>query len=243
MLTIHRTSSDYEEWTDSDKVFSGIFSGCVDNPSKCVLAQSQPDATAEELEAQAYAALEGLKREPLTLGTIILDYSTLKGFIATNLYGMEGWPTVALFFDLLIRGEVDALEELLLLLAGGDSSGQDDIEIAKSQLRTTQALFGIHCGERTVRADTFEEIEPAAEKLFSMSRILADASSSVLMTCARWKVDARERYEGGFDVRTKEPVLVIGNTYDAHTPLVSARNVSSGLENSALLEVNGYGVS
>ena len=234
-------ASDYEEWTDSDKVFAGIFSGCVEHASECALAQSQPDATAEELEAQAWAALEGLKEEPVVLnGSYILDYSALKGFVQGNLYGMDEWPTVALVFDRLFVRDEEALTELLL----GATLGAmvDEIEVARSALRNPSALLGIHCGERTVRASSYEEIRPAADKLLGMSRIIADASSITMMTCARWEIEARERYEGGFDVRTKEPVLIIGNTYDAHTSIVSARNVSSGFEGSALLEVNGYGV-
>ena len=194
------------------------------------------------MEAQAWAALEGLKTEPIALGTTyVLDYSALKGFVQNALYGMDSWPTVALVFDRLLARDEAALTELLL--AGQDpDDDSEDVAAAREALATTNALFGIHCGERTVRAATYEEIRPAADKLLGVSRIMGDASSTVMMTCARWEIEARERYEGGFDIRTKEPVLVIGNTYDAHTPLVSARNVSSGLEGSAVLEVNGYGV-
>ncbi|EMR67890.1 putative peptidase tripeptidyl-peptidase protein [Eutypa lata UCREL1] len=64
------------------------------------------------------------------------------------------------------------------------------------------------------------------------------------MVCAQWQIEPRERYEGSFDgVQTRNPVLFVGNTYDAHTPLVSARNVSAGFAGSVVLEVNGYGHS
>jgi len=62
------------------------------------------------------------------------------------------------------------------------------------------------------------------------------------MTCTQWKIEAKERYEGDFQVQTKKPVLLIGNTYDGLTPLLSAHNVSSGLKGSVVLEVRGYGV-
>jgi pimeloyl-ACP methyl ester carboxylesterase len=53
-------------------------------------------------------------------------------------------------------------------------------------------------------------------------------------------MDAKERYE---EKRSDEsPVLIIGNTYDGFTPLVSARNVRAGLRRSRVLEVRGYGV-
>ena len=61
--------------------------------------------------------------------------------------------------------------------------------------------------------------------------------------CAQWKIEPKERYTGDFNVKTKSPVLFIGNTFDGLTPLVSAKNVSSTFEGSALLTVDGYGVS
>lgn len=62
-------------------------------------------------------------------------------------------------------------------------------------------------------------------------------------TCAQWKIEPKERYTGDFNVKTKHPVLFIGNTNDGLTPLVSAKNVSSTFEGSVVLTVDGYGVS
>lgn len=71
---------------------------------------------------------------------------------------------------------------------------------------------------------------------------MGDATTAVSMTCAQWNMDAKERYDGDFQVQSEGPVLLIGNTYDGLTPLVSAQNVSSGFRGSVVLEVNGYGV-
>jgi len=61
--------------------------------------------------------------------------------------------------------------------------------------------------------------------------------------CAQWPFEAKGRYQGDFKVKPKNPVLVVGNTLDNVTPLVSARNVSSGFEGSILLERKAFGVS
>lgn len=45
--------------------------------------------------------------------------------------------------------------------------------------------------------------------------------------CAQWKLPAKERYDGDFDVGTRNPVLIINNRFDPVTPLASARNQSS----------------
>jgi hypothetical protein len=47
---------------------------------------------------------------------------------------------------------------------------------------------------------------------------------------------------GDFKVKTKNPILVAGNIFDAHTPLKSALNITVGFEGSGLLVVNGTGV-
>lgn len=73
--------------------------------------------------------------------------------------------------------------------------------------------------------------------------LVGDGAIGVASACQQWKIEPKERYTGDFNVKTKSPVLFIGNTFDGLTPLVSAKNVSSTFEGSALLTVNGYGVS
>ncbi|KAJ2970511.1 hypothetical protein NUW58_g9672 [Xylaria curta] len=63
-----------------------------------------------------------------------------------------------------------------------------------------------------------------------------------MATCAQWKLEPRERYTEGFaGVKTRKPLLVIGNTYDSATSIKSARNISETLEGSVLLEHGGFG--
>ena len=57
-------------------------------------------------------------------------------------------------------------------------------------------------------------------------------------------MSAKERYTGGFsDIKTKNPLLFVGNTYDPLTPFVSAQNASAAFEGSVVLQHDGYGVS
>jgi hypothetical protein len=104
-------------------------------------------------------------------------------------------------------------------------------------------MTGIHCVDRTPRTSSFDEFLPTVRRLYKTSRIFGDVTVSTSATCAQWRIEAKERYEGDFRVQTRNPILLIGNTYDGHTPLVSAYNVSSGFEGSVVLEIHGYGVS
>jgi TAP-like protein len=75
------------------------------------------------------------------------------------------------------------------------------------------------------------------------SRIAGDMAVHFITQCAQWQMDAKERYEGDFQVQTVNPILLLQNTSDPVTPLRSAHNMSAGLEGSVVLEQNGYGVS
>lgn len=75
-----------------------------------------------------------------------------------------------------------------------------------------------------------------------MSRISGDVNVLINMECAQWKMSAKEHYMGDFRVKTRNPVLLIGNTWDPAIPFVSAQNVSDMLEGSVLLWYNAYGV-
>lgn len=72
---------------------------------------------------------------------------------------------------------------------------------------------------------------------------VGDALVFLYAACSQWKIEPKERYTGDFNVKTKHPVLFVGNTHDGLTPLVSAKNVSSTFEGSVVLTVDGYGVS
>lgn len=228
--------SDYEEWSDSDKVFSELFRSCVEaGPEKCALAAA--NLTAEQLEADTWDMVDGLKENPIPIGngSIVLNYPNMRNLLAYSLYGPSSWPQVA---------------EVLNYMRTNDTSNANFVTIAQTLYQVLVAstvsfppLYGIHCSDRVPRLDTLDEFFPVQEKLNNISKVMDGTSTLLSMTCAQWKTDARERYEGDFQVETKNPVLVSTNKYDGHTPIRSARNVSSGFEGSGMLVVNGFGVS
>lgn len=166
------------------------------------------------------------------MGNIMLDYTNLKALIVGNLYSAYGWQALTTILDWLLTGTF----EMQI------SSPRGDKPELMEYANIVTALMGIHCSDRTARASSFDEMLPTISQLYNTSRIMGDVTPYISMTCAQWKMGAKERYEGDFEVQTKNPVLFIGNTYDGLTPLVSAYNVSSGFNGSVVLEVNGYGV-
>jgi hypothetical protein len=164
--------------------------------------------------------------------SFILDYTLLKGLIVESLYSTYSWPQLTTLLEMLLKGNIKgALAELDSYLV---PTGEEN--------QMFMAVMGIHCGDRSVRVSSFDDFLPTIDCLYNTSKFMGDITPAFTMACAQWKIEPKERYEGNFQVHTKKPVLLIGNTYDGLTPLLSAYNVNSGLKDSVVLEVNGYGV-
>jgi hypothetical protein len=218
-------------------VFAGIFSTCIEaGPELCPLATR--NKTAQELEADVWDLIDTVKYHPLPLGTILLDYATLKGLIQQALYTTSSWSELASILDILLFGPESAKTALASVVSAAYDESAIDVA-----LKAINAIAGIHCGDNTARVSTFEEFLPTVNKLYNISSIMGDVPIARYTVCVQWKIKPKETYSGDFVVQTKNPLLFIGNTYDGHTPLRSAYNVSQGYEGSVVLEVNGYGHS
>ena len=226
---------DIEQWSDSDEEFSEIFRHCVKNKDKCSLARD--GATAVQLEQSVWDLIERLKYQPIIVGDQILDDRALRISIVLNLYLPRTWPDFTRALDMLINGDVDDvfLTRVFKLDAGNAAF---DIDVNEFQ-----AVMAIRGSDRSVRAGSLDNLIPFLEKVANTSKVFDGPENFIHIPSAQWKFNAKERYEGDFQVTPREPVLVIGNTWDGLTPLRSAHNVSSGFEGSVVLEVNGHGVS
>ncbi|KAJ6789721.1 hypothetical protein PWT90_00585 [Aphanocladium album] len=232
----HAYARDTEEWSDSDEEFSHIFKHCAATPSKCALARE--GVTAAELEQSVWDLLERLKYYPVTAGDNIIDRRLVSVFLVASLYNYKSWPTLARVLDMLIHGPVD-VAFLIKALALDDA--QIPGETLDAEMAAEQALAGIHCGDRAARAGSLDALMPTLRTLANVSRVLDGIPGGINIPCAQWTFQPKERYGGDFQVESRRPVLIVGNTWDGLTPLRSAHNVSSGFKGSVVLEVNGYG--
>ncbi|KAI0130387.1 TAP-like protein-domain-containing protein [Xylariales sp. AK1849] len=220
---------DVDQFTDSDKVFSGFLSACAVAGTSCALARE--NRTAADLEAAMSSLFETIKYNAIPLGVYIIDYSSVKNFIFTQLYYPVLWPQMAVILDGLLTGNLTTLAEYLASL---DST-------ADAAAITYESNAGIRCSDKLPRASTWQELGPIFDQLDQKSKWFGDLPASLILKCAQWRFEAKERYNGDFQVKTRNPMLLVGNTYDPTTPLVSAFNVSAGFEGSVVLQHNGYG--
>ncbi|KAL6404980.1 hypothetical protein AUP68_11819 [Ilyonectria robusta] len=227
------SNQEVELYKDTDKTFYGFCTGCVANPDKCVLAKE--NMTAAELEAKVYAFFEDLKYNPIVIpdptASYVLDYSTVKPLMHRQLYAPQAWPSAAIVLNALMTRDIETIAAIVAELA------------ATPAMLDAEAQFGIKCGDTFGQTSNISDILPIVHARHEASRYVGDTGDIVPMRCAQWKIPAKERYSGDFRVKTKNPMLVIGNTYDPATPLASARNVSETFEGSVLLQQDGYGAS
>lgn len=221
----------------SDQVFSGIFTECVKaGPERCQLAAQ--NRTAEELEDAAYELLEIAKYQPFRVGTLVLDFPTIKAMYAQSLYTQLSWALVTYLVDSLMFGTEVPLAEILALQPSVNTTAASITSLLSSET----ALAGISCSDNQRRTAEFEDFAPAIEKLYSQSEIMGDLGVGAYMRCQQWQIEPKETYTGSFEnLQSKSPPLFIGNTFDGHTPLKSAHNVSASFEDSVVLEIDGYG--
>lgn len=207
----------------------------------CPLGQNQ---TAKGLEELIYASLEDLKHNPIaavdptTLGESSLrDYSLVESYIYSELYYPSRWPILAANLSTLVvtgTTSADAEERIAKLNAAAAAS--------VAVIDRPEALPGIKCSDVRGGQKSLNEMMPVLQARHEASRF-GDASDQMPARCAQWGFRAKERYGGDFNVKTANPVLIIGNTLDPITPLVSAQNMTETLEDSVLLQHGSYGVS
>jgi hypothetical protein len=219
--------SDIQKYTDSDKVFSGFASSCTATPQNCALASL--NATAWGLEELLYDFLEGLKFDPLYIAGTVVDWTSVVTVIFQCLYNPTTWKQLA--------------ESLYGFITGNATDASWAIEFYQNSLTSSnEHLHGIECSDKVPRASNLSDLAPDVEELYQKS-YFADSQTITFTRCAQWRMEAKEIYSGNFQVKTANPILLIGNTYDPVTPFVSAQNVSETFDGSVLLQHNGYGVS
>lgn len=220
----------------ADDTFTEFFRQCVSEPQICQLAQSYPNATAQELEAAAYALIDEIKYRPFPYAGSIAGYAELKAAIRFTLYSPRSWLSLDKILDTFLaepRNETLAGMLLYDYLAGSlaGEAGPND------------AGIGIECTDKKPRTNSFDVANAAFDQSQAASRLLGDLLAGLVSTCAQWGLETRERYNGDFtEVKTRKPLLVIGNTYDSASSIKGARNITATIEGSVLLEHGGFGV-
>ncbi|KAI0122252.1 TAP-like protein-domain-containing protein [Daldinia grandis] len=209
----------------TDATWEEFMRGCIATPDNCALAKNR---TYDELEAAMAELFDTVRNNPPVFnGTVVFGYDLFKSHIFSTLYSPTDWPGLAQALEHVLEGNLETFVNRVLRFS---IPAQD------------QAILGIRCGDKKLRTNKLSDLEPVFEQYHKTSKWFWDwAWGYYVMPCAQWGFEAKERYEGDFQVKTKNPVLFVGNSFDPVTPLASAKNMSSGFEGSVLLTHNGHG--
>jgi hypothetical protein len=193
--------------------------------------------TFSSLKSTLYTLLSDIKYNPIPISTpafgFLLDYTTLQSFIGEALYAPASWPSTSIILDGVLTGNYTAIENYITSLISSSSPTTSG----------SGSIYGIMSGDKIPRAESLDGVLPTLNTAHRSSRVIGDLADRFSTVTAQWKFEAKERFAPGNEVvKTKNPMLVIGNTYDPVTPLASAQNVSAAFEGSVVLQHDGYGV-
>ncbi|KAI0893058.1 TAP-like protein-domain-containing protein [Annulohypoxylon nitens] len=209
----------------TDSVWEEFIRGCVAMPANCPLGRNK---TFEVLSAEMQHLFDTFRNNPpVYQGQAVIDFTAFTGLIVNKMYSPSKWPELANALNDMLHGSLDGIVKVLT---------------ANHIPKQDEAILGIRCGDKKLRTDDFADLTPDLDAYQKTSKwFWGWGWGYYVMPCAQWKFYAKERYEGDFNVKTSFPMLVVGNTWDPVTPLVSAKNMSAGFEGSVLLTHNGHG--
>ncbi|KAK5708623.1 hypothetical protein LTR17_020513 [Elasticomyces elasticus] len=228
----------YQAILDTDATLSAFFAGCIESPSLCPLAQISDSAI--ELEHRLASLLQTLKYSPLVLGPNnpdnIVTYAAVKAAIVGAMYFPSTWSSLSYQLFALLTANATAY-------ATAPAPPDPFPPSLFPNLSGPEVQDGIACADRALRSENLTDLLPVLARFEDESWIRGDGDIAIAtLHCARWKLTSAERFTGDFeDIRTKNPVLIVGNTIDPATPLAGAKNLSEGFKGSVLLQNDGVG--
>ncbi|KAJ4231152.1 hypothetical protein FSOLCH5_004734 [Fusarium solani] len=209
-----------------DNTFHAFLKGCVASPHNCALARAYRTVdNIKFLIRELYKELDVTQKE---INGVIFDSHRFQAYLHRSLYYPKNYTTLATTLDRLVTGDMEALK---------------DVELATREwLRRSDITFGVRCGDNTKRTGTLLDFEPIMDELRGKTEWFPRLPENIMeATCVQWPFQARELYDGDFNVTTRNPVLMIGNEWDPVTPWQGAQNLSESFTNSAALKYKAFG--
>lgn len=227
----HHQGIDIDQFLTADSGFRAILAACIEaGPEKCALASLNSNAA--DLEATLIGMADKYGKNPVAVGGTVINSRMVTELLFIVIKYTSGIATAAEHLTNLVTGT-----NLTEVVAYYD-------KLSSGVAIKNDSSMGIKCSDTFPRADSIEDIIPDVEHMLQSSELFAPLLAGIAAQCANWPWAAKERYGGPWvGIKTKNPVLWFGNTYDPATPLASAKNMSAGFEGSVVVEQRGFGVS
>ena len=158
-----------------------------------------------------------------------LSYGDFSAALFASLTNPAAWPQLAQDLEQAATGDGSAL------------ATQARAVLAGTRTADGEASTAITCTDSPARRNP-DDWPRVIARLTRVSQVGGPfAGWSSWAPCASWPARAAERYHGPWNRGTKNPVLVVGTTFDPATPFANARRVSRLLGDAVLLTHEGYG--
>ncbi|KAI0325950.1 alpha/beta-hydrolase [Cubamyces sp. BRFM 1775] len=229
-----------KQLVDADKVYNAFIAGCaLAGPDGCsITTQGQ---TLSNVDADIQALLQRAHDAARKNSSVPVTSADVRAQLGSAMYSPDEWAT---FANVSYPQAVDAVD--------AETSGGVDSRAVKRQRKRQNSdpdavIYSgqaIECGDSVNRKGT--TMDDVFRGIISSSRTSSHLFSSVwpnpLAYCPFWPVRAVERYQGPFNKKLANRVLVLSNTYDPITPVSGARALIELLgEDATLVLLNGFG--
>ncbi|KAI0651007.1 TAP-like protein-domain-containing protein [Trametes meyenii] len=227
------------ELADADKVYEGFVTGCaLSGPAGCPIASQGQSAA--DVDDSIQALLQRAHDAARKNGSVPVTSAVIRESLLGVMYTPVNWTMFANLalpaFDAAVRAELsnESVGSSLLSFLG----------IASQNAAKSYTPVAILCGDSvdrqgTTMEDVFKSIISSSK---SGSKQFGTAWHEPFFYCPFWPVRAVERYQGPFNKKLANKVLVVSNTFDPVTPLAGAVSVAENLgDDAALVEQHGFG--
>ncbi|KAM7200720.1 TAP-like domain containing protein [Naviculisporaceae sp. PSN 640] len=246
-----RLKTDARLSSNHDAAYRTLLSECLSaGPDNCALALDVEKDIPIGQQAWALATRIQLLVDRLTDIPILVNTTVIDGDDVANLrLKFIRWETdhtdpreVALILHYLLNNE--NLTQVVEFLTSNRRQSSETGDPRQFDDNLAEALNGIKCSDKTGRTGRAENVHDAiaeARTIGKNGEFLAWVPAASTALCAKWPWKSKESFNtstlkiaGG--LRTKNPVLLIGNTIDVKTSIENARNLSTYLTGSVVLE-------
>ncbi|KAI0807357.1 alpha/beta-hydrolase [Fomes fomentarius] len=237
----------------ADTVYSGMITGCaLAGPKGCVVAEEGDGPL--EINTKFQALLEAAYQATLKNASAPISSGLIRLGLSTEVYFPKQWSSIMNEILPPIIAAVLAESGQNQTLVKRITEGVVPNSFVKRQSGTPQRTYsvpGIFCGDsidpnpHTNMTDVLQAIVAGTQNI---SHIFGSKFPSLTSPCALWPFRSVERYQGPFNKKLANKILIASTTarsfdaFDPITPIRGARTLAGLLgDDAVLVELHGFG--
>ncbi|KAH9886641.1 alpha/beta-hydrolase [Cubamyces lactineus] len=229
-----------KQLVDADKVYDALITACaLSGPAGC--AATAEGQTPADVNANVQALLQRAHDAARKNSSVPVTSADIRKQLFAAVYFPAEWAT---FVNMSYPEAVAAVDAESSGSAGTRAAARRSHRKRQANDSKTYGGPAIACSDSVDRRGT--KMIDVFKGIISSSRTGSHFFTSVWPNlfnyCPFWPVRAVERYQGPFNRKLANKVLVLSNTYDPVTPLADARALAKLLGDSGILVLlDGFG--